>query len=258
MCNLTFLGVWMTPDVGETVSFVLDVEDNGKVLVDCGTNLVGSLIRNNIDPVNITHIIVTHSHGDHISGLPTYLFYRLLIAPGIFGKEVKPLKIVGTKNTLDNVKEYIKSSYGTLVDNPMLNFTEINASGNYFVNSIKFSFFSTKHVPETVGFYVNISNKLLVYSSDTGISERIIKYAENADVLIHDVVGTSKYSMLSESHTLCNEISPLLSKYHVKHFYPVHRLSIYKKNYVEYLCELKSNYNGFISVPEDGDVIYFN
>ena len=97
MSKLTFLGVWMTPDVGETVSFVVDLEKEGQVLIDCGTNLVGSLIRNEIDPSNITHPIITHSHGDHISGLPTYLFYRLLIAPGILEKKHNSYKLLELK-----------------------------------------------------------------------------------------------------------------------------------------------------------------
>src|SRR5699024_1382691 len=124
MSKLTFLGVWMTPDVGETVSFVVDLEKEGQVLIDCGTNLVGSLMRNEIDPSNITHLIITHSHGDHISGLPTYLFYRLLIAPGIFGKKAQQLQIIGTKSTLQNVKEYVRASYGSIVDNNLLHFVE--------------------------------------------------------------------------------------------------------------------------------------
>ena len=79
---------------------------------------------------------------------------------------------------------------------------------------------------------------------------------QNADILIHDVVGTSEYSMLSNSHTLCNEISPLLAKYNIKNFYPVHRLSIYKDDIKKYREELERNYQGNIIIPNDGDAIF--
>lgn len=255
MRKLTFLGVWMTPDVGETVSFAIDLEQEGQILVDCGTNLVGSLIRNGIDPSDITHLIITHSHGDHISGLPTYLFYRLLIAPGIFGKKAQKLQIIGLRDTLKAVKAYIRTAYGALADNNLLQYVEIDASGDYLLGNVSFNFFTVQHQPQTIGFCTILEGKKIVYSADTGISEEILERAKNADILIHDVVGTSQYNMLSGSHTLCSEISPLLNKYRIRNFYPVHRLSIYKDNLDEYIKELKANYSGNIIVPNDGDTI---
>lgn len=255
MNKITFLGVWMTPDVGETVSFVIDLDTGARVLIDCGTNLVKSLLDNNIDPTTISHIVVTHSHGDHISGLPTYLFYRLMIAPGILGKKVPTLKIVATKSTIDNIKEYIRIPYGNLVDNSLLEYIDVNTECSYKVDDVEFGFFSSEHQPETIGFSTDISKKKIVYSSDTAISEKIIMCAKDADILIHDIVGTSKYGMLSGGHTLCNQISPLLSKYQVKNLYPVHRLPIYKDNVDEYISELQQGYSGKVNVPNDGDVI---
>lgn len=255
MSKITFLGVWMTPDVGETVSFVMDLDSGERILVDCGTNLVRSLIVNNIDPATITHVLITHSHGDHISGLPTYLFYRLMIATGILGKKVPVLKIIGTQKTLENVKEYVRIPYGNIVDNPALEYINVGIDHPFKVNDIVFNLFFANHQPETIGFYVNINEKKIVYSADTALSENIIAYAKDADILIHDVVGTSKYEMLAGGHTLCNQISSLLNKYQVKNFYPVHRLPIYAEDIDDYLRELIQYYSGKVVVPNDGDVI---
>lgn len=250
--KLTFLGVWMTPDVGETVSFVI----NDKTLVDCGTNLVGSLIKNKIDPTNIADIIITHSHGDHVSGLPTYLFYRILIAPNILGKESMPLTIWGTKNTLDAVKEYVRIVYGGLADHPNICYHVVVPKERVLVGQdMEFRFFATKHMPETIGFSTVINGKRIVYSGDTALCDEVMKHATGADVLIHDVVGTTKYKPLSGAHTLCGDISPELEIHNVKEFYPVHRLSIYKDNASDYLTELHSHYSGKIVLPNDGDVI---
>lgn len=253
MSRIIFLGVWMTPDVGETVSFVLENDD--RILIDCGTNLVGSLVRNQLDPSDITHIILTHSHGDHLSGLPTYLFYRFLIAPNIMGKLSPPLKIIGTKNTLDAAKEYVRIVYGSLADNPGISYEVVNIDGAYKTERNAFTFFPSKHSPETIGFVTEIKGKKIVYSGDTALCDDVMKHAEHADVLIHDVVGTSKYKPLSSAHTLCSEISPELEKHTIKNFYPVHRLSIYKYGIGEYLSEIKSAFSGNVTIPNDGDVI---
>lgn len=255
MSKITFLGVWMTPDVGETVSLLINTDDNHNILIDCGTNLVSSLINKNIDPMEITDIIITHSHGDHISGLPTYLFYRLLIAPGILKKEVRPINIIGSESTLSTVKDYIKAAYQNLVENSNINYINVVPQNQYSIGETDFVLFETKHQPETIGFSTYLGGKHVVYSSDTALSEDILEFAKNADILIHDVVGTSKFKMLSGAHTICSDISPMLEKYHVKSFYPVHRLSIYSKDTSDYYAELSAEYNGHVFIPNDGDII---
>ena len=37
---ITFLGVWMVPEDGDTVSFVIELETGEKILVDSGINTV--------------------------------------------------------------------------------------------------------------------------------------------------------------------------------------------------------------------------
>lgn len=255
MKTITFLGVWMTPDVGETVSFVIDANDGRRVLVDCGTNLVRSLIDSGIDPVSITDIIITHSHGDHISGLPTYLFYRLLISKAVFGKEISQLNILGSGSTLNAVKEYVRISYGQLIDNPLLSFEEVEVGVIKRIGSIEYEFFPAQHQPETMGFKTMINNKTVAYSGDSALSDSVFDVVKNSDILIHDVAATSEYLPLSGGHSLCKQISPYLEKYGIKEVYPVHRLSIYKNNQEHYLDELKSCFNGKIIVPNDGDVV---
>lgn len=255
MSKITFLGVWMVPDIGETVSFVIDLDSGERVLVDCGTNLVHSLTAANIDPTTITHLIITHAHGDHISGLPTYLFYRLMHAKGILKKNGGELKIISTFTTLETVKTYVRSAYGKIPDNQDLNYVAVEENGSYQIGKSVFNFFPTKHIPVTIGFHTLINNKKIVYSADTALSQEVLSNSKGADILIHDVVATSEYQMLSGGHTLCNQISEHLEKLDIKTIVPVHRLSIYDKNNTEYINELTEFYSGKVILPIDGTVI---
>jgi ribonuclease BN (tRNA processing enzyme) len=245
----------MIPDIGETVSFVIDLDSGERILVDCGVNLVRSLATANIDPTTITHLIITHSHGDHISGLPTYLFYRLMHAKGILKKDGGELKIVSTAVTLDAVKNYVRSAYGKIPENPSLNYVTIGEGDSYQIGNSTFSFFPTKHIPVTIGFSSFICNKKIVYSADTAFSEDVLSNAADADILIHDIAATGEYQMLAGGHTLCNQISGHLEKLKIKTIVPVHRLSIYDENNTEYLSELTEFYSGEVLLPFDGTVI---
>lgn len=256
--KITFLGVWMASDVGETVSFVIDNNSGERILVDCGTNLVSALKKAKIDPNSITHIIVTHTHGDHISGLPTYLFYRFIYAPGVLGDEVKPLKIICSEEAMKDIQNYISIPYDVLTFHPSLKYTSCNTIDEYFTESMRFKFFETKHTPLTYGFICDNENYSFVYSADTACDERIIKLASKK-TLIHDVAATHEFLPLSKGHTLCDQISPLLEKYKIKKFIPVHRLSIYDDIGInKYIDEIKNHYSGELIIPSDGLSIYMS
>ncbi len=255
MAKITFLGVWMTPDVGETVSFVIDDDYGNRILVDCGTNIVRSLLNVGIDPASITHLVITHVHGDHISGLPTYLFYRFIIEKNIFGKTIEKLNIITNQLFLDSIKDYIRIPYGAMADNPLLVYSTFNNGEDFEIGGIRYSTFDSKHVPGTFGFEVKYDGKKVVYSGDTGLSDEVLTHASNADVLIHDVVATKDYGALSGAHTLCEEISYKVEELNVKKLIPVHRLSVYDNNISGYENALKQGYTGELFIPNDGDII---
>ncbi len=253
--KITFLGVWMTPDVGETVSFVLELTTGEKILVDCGTNLVKSLTDAGIDPVSISHIIITHPHGDHISGLPTFLFYKLFYSAGIRGKPLSSIQIISIEDTIQCVKKYIDIPYNNLSSHESINYNVVSVNDVLNIGNCKFRFFETNHKPTTIGFKSEVEEKSIVYSSDTAFCKEILAIADESDYLIHDVAATSKFKMLSGGHTLCDEIGKNLTEFKIGNFIPIHRISYYYNNMEPYVNELKENYGGKITIVNDGDSI---
>ncbi len=70
-------------------------------LFDCGEATQHQIIKTHIRPRKITHIFITHLHGDHIFGLPGFLSSRSFQMA-----EAEPLRIYGPKG----LKSYIESS----------------------------------------------------------------------------------------------------------------------------------------------------
>src|SRR5262249_61263953 len=49
---------------------------DGRLLLDGGAPLLPHMHRLGIDPGAIEAVFLTHFHGDHVLGLPPFLFYR--------------------------------------------------------------------------------------------------------------------------------------------------------------------------------------
>lgn len=53
----------------DTTSLLFD-GGSGGVLIDCGGSPVQRLRRLGVDPLTLTHVVITHIHPDHAYGLP--------------------------------------------------------------------------------------------------------------------------------------------------------------------------------------------
>ena len=140
-----------------------------KILIDCGNSskyIIEKLNSINVDPNELDAILITHTHVDHVKGLPVLL------------KHINP-------------KVYITEEMLPLMD--YLTNYEFITENKFIIKDMTIEIIKTSHdVESSVGYIVNNDDKSVVYITDTGyINKKYYDLLKNRNVYIfesnHDV-----------------------------------------------------------------------
>ena len=207
--NVKFLGKWSSNLVkGErNISFVLD----DKIVFDFGPHTIESLLDFNIDPRKIEIVAITHMHLDHFAGLPELFWYRSIY------KADKKLVVLGPSGIKSGTEKLLK----LLKTPPTFN------TAFEFVEDKKYEFitpFRAKHFVPDNGYRVEYKGKSLFYSGDTAYSENVVKGAEDADLLIHEMTYTDEKKKEADfwKHSTYSSTLKVFQESHAKKLIPVH------------------------------------
>lgn len=151
--KLTFLGTsCMVPtrDRSHAAAF-LELEPYG-ILIDCGEGTQRQFKLADIRPTRITHILLSHWHGDHVLGLPGLLQTMSSMNPG------QKITLVGPKGTKKQL-EYMKKAF---LFEPALKLEVIEImKGTPIKNSImRVDVFELDHGIPTIGFRISTKDVL--------------------------------------------------------------------------------------------------
>lgn len=162
-------------------AFLLD----GRLLLDAGT--IGAVL-NEDEQWKIRDIFITHSHLDHIRGIPA-------LADNIIMKNLKhSITVHSTDAVLSALGNHIFN--GSIwpdftqlptPESPVIKYETIAAYQKYQVKDYSIEAIPVNHSVPAVGFRVTSGGKTLVYTGDTGPTEEIWKYCSGVDVLIVEV-----------------------------------------------------------------------
>ena len=135
----------------------------------------GNIFALGADARYIDHILVTHSHMDHITDIP-------FLIDAYFEYRKKPLKIYGQKSTLDTIKKHIFNwdiwpdfSEIQLIESEhkAVEFIEIKEYQEFTINGINFKTIPVNHTVPCIGYVVDFGRKALFFTSDTYICDNI-------------------------------------------------------------------------------------
>jgi len=167
-----------------TSSFLVDDD----ILLDAGTG-IGDLSIAQL--AKIDHVFLTHSHIDHILGIP-------LIADTVQGLRNKPIYIYALAETIASIKQHVFNwviwpDFTELPSKaaPCVHFVSI-APGQYIeLGSRRVTALPVDHAVPAIGYLLDSGNGALVYSGDTTSHAPFWQALNQAKLLKYLIIETS-------------------------------------------------------------------
>lgn len=160
-----------------------------KILIDAGNTckyIINKLEEYQINPKEIDAILITHTHSDHIKGLPVLL------------KKINPTVYITEK--MYPYMEYLENYH--IIKENIINIKDM------IIEVIK-----TSHdTEESVGYIINNNDKSIVYITDTGyINQKYFNILKNKEIYImesnHDIemLNNSSYPFATRQRILSDK-----------------------------------------------------
>lgn len=177
---------------------------DGRLLLDGGAPLLPHMHRLGIDPGAIEALFLTHFHGDHVLGLPTFLLYRAFVPCG-------PLAVVGP-----GVEERLErlnlvawgDEWPTYRERIGLTYHEAAASGE--VAGVRYETVKLVHGGQDCrGYRLHLDGRILAYAGDTTASPPLDELVSGAAVAITEATAPDG----SGVHTTWDEAQALAARH---------------------------------------------
>ncbi len=178
-----------------STSFMVD-ED---ILIDAGSG-VGDLTLDEMG--RIKHIVLTHSHLDHVHAIP-------LLIDSIFDRIETPITVHALPETIAALKEHmfnwvIWPDFTSLPhpEKPVLRYMPMQVGEELVFGSRRFRSVPVNHVIPTVGYVVSGPDSVFAFSGDTTINDSLweaLNEIERLDLLIVECAFSNAQAELCET-----------------------------------------------------------
>ncbi|MDQ3420227.1 MAG: MBL fold metallo-hydrolase [Acidobacteriota bacterium] len=172
------------------------VVGNRIYLVDCGDGVARQLALAKLPLRDLRAVFITHQHSDHNAG------YGPLFLLGWPGGLSEPVDVYGPPPLVDMTKQLLEAyrfdielrmrDEGRPPLARLVRPHEITAGGEVFKDDrVRVTAALNDHPPieHSFAFRFDAADRSIVISGDTRYSENVIKLAQGADVLVHEVVS---------------------------------------------------------------------
>lgn len=231
----------------DNTHMVLQSDNGSAVLIDCGSNPIVRLQRASIHYEQLTDLILTHFHPDHVHGVPILLMHMWQLG------RPTPLRIHGLHHCLHRTEDMMAFFTWDEWPNffPVAFYRLPEREGMLVLDSKDFRITSspTSHfnVP-TIGLRIEVkaSGLVVAYSCDTEPCDNVVRLAEGADLLIHEATGSSP-----GGHSSAAQAGEVAARAGVKRLYLIHYQVWGGANPNDLIPQAQATYGGPVGLVQD-------
>jgi ribonuclease Z len=197
--QVTLLGTGAPPPRMDRFGPSTLVEAAGKKFIfDAGRGAMQRLHQLGIPFGDIDAMFLTHHHSDHVVGFPDLWLTGWIGRP--WGRRSAPLEVWGPQGT-QQMMEHLPQAFAVDIRVRLRNYPpegvklvahEIREGVVLEAGGVKISAFEVDHGSEELpafGYRIDYGGRSVVLSGDTTFNDNLIRHAEGADVLVHEVTA---------------------------------------------------------------------
>ena len=269
MFRVTLLGTGAPPPVLDRFGPSTLVEVGAeKFIFDAGRGAMQRLHQLQIPFAKITGVFLTHHHSDHVVGFTDLWLTGWIGRP--WGERRVPLKVWGPDGTKQMMEHLPKAFFVDIrvrsksypAEGVKLEAEEIKEGLVYDKDGVKVSTFEVDHGGEELpafGYRVDYRGRSVVLSGDTTFNENLIRHAQGADLLIHEVTAAAgsaaespaQLKRITSNHTTPQQAGEVFSRVAPKLAVYNHLLLFGGARAEELLPATRKTYSGPLLVGED-------
>lgn len=153
-------------------------------------------------------IVLSHSHIDHTSSIPFFI-------DNVFGRRPKPLDVYASAATIDAVRRHLFNNaiwpdFTRLPSHldPIMTFHELEDEVPVEIDGVRFTPIPVSHPVPTYGFLIEKGDAAVLWSSDTGPTDRLWTVANRTKNLRAVCIDTSFNNALQEIADVSYHLTP--------------------------------------------------
>ena len=166
------------------------------LLIDAGRGALQRLTQVKVGWQDVTGVLLTHLHSDHVVGFPDLYLTGWLIDPG----RSVPLPVWGPTGTTEMMSHITRAFVEDIRvrkinerANPagaVIQAKDIGDGIVFETDGVRVTAFEVDHAPikSALGYRIDYAGRSVVLSGDTRVSENLMRHAAGTDLLIHEVL----------------------------------------------------------------------
>ena len=251
--RVAFLGTSaaLTSAARDNTSLVFEASGTA-VLADCGGGALHRLRRLGVDPLALTHVIVTHLHVDHAYGLPALVRLMMLGRQAPLSVVCRPEHVESLRGLLTMFRAWERPDAFALRLTPV----DLAVGARAFTSGrLRVSTAPNDHGPMP-NFAVRVDvdgGGAAVYSSDTRPSDDVVTLARGAEMLVHEAtfLERDRSPGPASAHSSAADAGRIAARAEVQRLILTHVGAAYHDDVEALAAEARSHFDGDVRVAEE-------